>query len=117
MPHCRSCRSTDANDVVAALLLRVERGEVLREPLAEPLLVVVAPADRLAPPLVRELVGEEELGKAAERRGIVAPDERRRRQRLVQRGEVAGTVAAGQVAFDQREREASGTATSPMSEW
>ena len=47
--------------VVAALMLRVERGEILREPLADPLLVVVPPADRLAPPLMRELVREEEL--------------------------------------------------------
>ena len=63
---------------VAARLLRVERGEVLREPFAEPLLVVVLPADRLAPPLVRELVGEEELGEAVERRRIVAPRQRAR---------------------------------------
>ena len=77
MPHRRICRSTLANVVVAALVLRVQRGEVLREAFAEPLLVVVAPADRLAPPLVRELVREEEFGIVLERRRIVAPDERR----------------------------------------
>ena len=50
-------------DALAACVARVQRGEVLREALAQPLLVVVAPADRLAPPLVGELVGEEELRK------------------------------------------------------
>jgi hypothetical protein len=80
-------------NVVALLLLRVERREVLREALAEPLLVVVAPADRLPPPLVRELVGEEEVGKTAERGRVVAPDQRRRGKRLIERREVAGTVS------------------------
>src|SRR4051794_9089556 len=42
--------------LVAALALRVERREVLREAFADPLLVIVAPADGLAPPLMRELV-------------------------------------------------------------
>src|SRR5205085_1968006 len=42
--------------LVAAPLLRVERREVLSEPFAQPLLVIVLPADRLAPPLVRHLV-------------------------------------------------------------
>src|SRR4029079_19298561 len=92
-------------DVVALLLLRVERREVLREAFAEPLLVVVAPTDRLAPPLVRELVGEEEVGKTAERGRVVAPDQRRRGKRLIERGEVARTVSARQVAFHQRDRE------------
>ena len=88
--------------VVAAPPLRVQRREVLREPLAQPLLVIVAPADRLAPPLVRDLVGDEELGKVLERRRIVAPHVGRGRQRLVQRGEVSRTVAAGQIALDER---------------
>ena len=48
-------------DTIASRLLRVQRGEVLREAFTDPLLVIVLPADRLAPPLVRELVGEEEL--------------------------------------------------------
>ena len=61
------------NDALAARLLRVERREVLREAFAEPLLVVVLPADRLAPPLVRQLVREEELGEAVERRRVAAP--------------------------------------------
>src|SRR4030095_7323601 len=90
LPHHRR------KDVVAALALRVERGEVLREAFADPLLVVVAPADRLAPPLVGELVSDEEIGKAVERRRIVAPHQRRARQRLIERGEVAGAVAARQ---------------------
>ena len=46
---------------------------LLREPFADPLLVVIPPADRLAPPLMRQLVGDEELGKVRERRRIVAP--------------------------------------------
>ena len=50
-----------AERLLAAPLPGVERGEVLREALAEPLLVVVLPADRLAPPLVRELVRDVEL--------------------------------------------------------
>ena len=53
----------------AALALGVERGEVLREALAEPLLVIVLPADRLAPPLVRELVREEERRKPSNATG------------------------------------------------
>ena len=53
---------------LAALLFRVERGEVLREAFAQPLLVIVLPADRLPEPLVRELVRHEELGEALERR-------------------------------------------------
>ena len=81
-------------------MLRVQRGEVLREPLAEPLLVVVAPADRLSPPLVRELVRDEEVGIVAECRRIVAPHQRRRRERLVEHREIAGTVPARQVALD-----------------
>src|SRR5206468_5701051 len=68
--------------VVSALALRVHRGEVLREAFAQPLLVIVPPADRLSPPLMRELVRDEEVGEAAERGRIVAPHERRRRQRL-----------------------------------
>ena len=58
---------------IAVGALRVQRGEILREPLADPLLVVVLPADRLSPPLVRELVREEELRDACKRRRIVAP--------------------------------------------
>ena len=77
MPHRRSCRSTRRERLVAALLLRVQRREVLREALAQPLLVVVAPADRLSPPLVRELVGDEEIGIVCERRRIVAPHQPR----------------------------------------
>ena len=57
-----------AERVLAAPLLRVERGEVLREAFAQPLLVIVLPAHRLAEPLMRELVREEELGEVLERR-------------------------------------------------
>src|SRR5581483_11189075 len=53
--------------LVAAAVARVERREVLREPLAQPLLVVVAPADGLPPPLVGDFVREEELGEVLER--------------------------------------------------
>ena len=52
-------------------MLGIERREVLREPLAQPLLVVIAPADRLAPPLVRHFVRQEELGEPFEVRRIV----------------------------------------------
>src|SRR4029450_957351 len=44
-----------------ARLLGVERGKVLSESLTQPLLVVIPPADSLTPPLMRELVGQEEL--------------------------------------------------------
>ena len=92
--------------VVAALVLCVHRREVLREALADPLLMVVPPADRLAPPLVRELVREEELRIAPERGRIVAPDELRARELLIERGEIAGAVAARQIALDEGDREA-----------
>src|SRR5260370_21058634 len=91
--------------LVAPLLLRIERSEVLREPFAQPLFVVIAPADRLPPPLVRDLVREEEIRKAAERGGVVAPDQRRRRQRLGQFGAVAPAIAARPGAFPARPRE------------
>ena len=84
----RICRSTPANASSPRCVLRVERREVLREAFAQPLLVIVPPADRLAPPLVRELVREEEVREVLERRRIVAPDERRGRQRLVERREI-----------------------------
>jgi len=45
--------------LVAALALSVHGGEVLREAFADPLFVVVAPADRLSPPLVRKLVRDQ----------------------------------------------------------
>src|SRR5436190_14650030 len=93
-------------DVVAALVLCVHRREVLREALADPLLMVVPPADRLTPPLVRELVREEELRIAPERGRIVAPDELRARELLIERGEIAGAVAARQIALDEGDREA-----------
>src|SRR5207342_275959 len=73
---------------VAALMPRVQRGEVLREALADPLLVVVAPADRLSPPLVRKLVRDEEVRELVERGGIAAPGERGHGQRLEQLCEV-----------------------------
>src|SRR5581483_9746924 len=69
--------------VLAADVFRVESGEILREALADPLLVVVAPADGLPPPLVRYLVRDEELRKVVERRRIVPPRQLRRRQRLI----------------------------------
>src|SRR5580765_8271003 len=65
-----------AEDLRSAPALGVQTGEKLREAFAEPLLVVVLPTDRLAPPLMRELVREEELREALEVRGVRAPDER-----------------------------------------
>ena len=61
MPHLPQLAQHGREHLVAALVLRVQRREVLREAFAEPLFVVVPPADRLAPPLVRELVREEEI--------------------------------------------------------
>src|SRR5207245_3473418 len=92
--------------LVATLALCVHRGEVLREALADPLLVVVPPADRLPPPLVRELVREEEIRIAVEGGRIVAPDELRARERLVQHGEIARAVTARQIALDEGDCEA-----------
>ena len=48
--------------LVTVAQLSVQRGEVLRESFAQPLFVVVAPADRLSPPLMRELMRQKELG-------------------------------------------------------
>ena len=45
--------------LVAVLPLHVECGEVLGQPFAQPLLVIILPPDSLAPPLVCELVREE----------------------------------------------------------
>jgi hypothetical protein len=89
-----------------ALALGVQRGEVLREAFADPLLVVILPADRLPPPLVRDFMRQEEARIVVERDGIVAPRVRRSRERLVENRKIRGTVAAGQVAFGQGQREA-----------
>ena len=98
--------SNDAAEyVVAAEFLRVERGKVLREPLAEPLLVVVAPADRLPPPLVRDFVRQEKLRVRRERRRIVAPRDPGVGRRLIQDREVPGTMTARKRRLDDRERE------------
>ncbi len=83
-------------------MLRVQRGEVLCKAFAQPLFVVVAPADRLSPPLVRDLMRREEIVVTAERRRIVSPDQRRRRQRLIERRKVTGAVSARKIAFDER---------------
>ena len=68
--------------------------------------MIVAPADGLAPPLLCELVREKKLRVAGKGRRIVSPDQLRVRQRLVERGEVAGAVAAGQIVFHERHGEA-----------
>ena len=79
-----------------AIRSRVKRREILRESLAQPLLVIVLPADSLAPPLVRDLVREKEQRiDVVERDRIVRPGIRRRRQRLVKNREERGTVSAG----------------------
>ena len=90
----------------ATLALSKERGKVLGEPFADPLLVIVSPSDCLAPPLVRELVRQEELRIVVERSRIVAPHKRCGRQGLIQCGEIARTVPPRQVAFKDRECEA-----------
>src|SRR4029450_1955834 len=82
-------------DAIAAGALRIERGEVLREAFANPLLVVVLPADCLAPPLVSQFVREEELREALERRRVAAPVHGRKGLRCVQDGEVPRAMAAG----------------------
>src|SRR5262245_17547842 len=62
-----------AERAFTAPLLRIQRRQVLREAFAQPLLVIVLPADRLPEPLMRELVRHEELGEALERGRIIAP--------------------------------------------
>ncbi len=86
-------------------LLGVERREVLCEPLAQPLLVIVLPAYRLAPPLMRQFVREIELGKLSKFTGIVAPDVWRRRQHLIEHREVRRAVASGQFVLGHGQRE------------
>ncbi len=86
-------------------MLGIEAGEELREAFAQPLLVIVLPADRLSPPLMRKLVGEEEFREPLEVRRIRSPDEWRVRQRLVERDEVARAVPARQRVLDERQRE------------
>src|SRR5215467_12066111 len=87
---------------IAALMLCVEGREVLRKSLAQPLLVVVAPAHRLSEPLMRQLVRDEEVGKLVERRGIVPPDDLIERQRLNNFREVCRAVAAREIASRDR---------------
>ena len=55
---------------------------------------------------MRELVREEEARVVVEGHRIVAPRQWRRRQRLVEDREIRRAVAAGQIAFRDREREA-----------
>ena len=85
--------------------LRVERGEVLREPLADPLLVVVLPADRLSPPLMSELVREKKFRHARERRRIVAPIQLRERRGVVDDRKVRRAMPARNIVFEHRHRE------------
>ena len=93
-------------DIVAALALRVESGEVLGEALAQPLIVIGPPSDSLPPPLMRDLVGQEEVGIVLERRRVVPPRHLRRGQRLVERRKVRRAVAAGAIVFDDGNRQA-----------
>ena len=92
---------------LAASLLCVERREILREAFAQPLFVIVLPSNGLPPPLVRELVRQEELRKAFECRRVVAPVGVRHRQRVFDDREVPGTMPAWQVAFEQGNRRGS----------
>ncbi len=87
-----------------ASLLRVQRGEVLSEALAQPLLVIILPTNGLAPPLMREFVGDKELREVVERRRVVPERKRCNRQRVVEHGKIARTVAAGAVVLDHRNR-------------
>ena len=86
-------------------MLRVQRGEVLGEALAQPLLVIVAPPDTVAPPLVSHLVRQEELRVVLERGRIVTPSEPAARQWHLQRGKVRRAVSARQFALDNTQRE------------
>jgi len=65
--------SSPARGVGSAIALREEHGEVLREAFADPLLVVVLPADRLTPPLMRDLVRKEEVRIVVEGHRIRGP--------------------------------------------
>jgi hypothetical protein len=89
----------------AAIVGRVERGEILGEAFAQPLLVIVLPAHGLAPPLVRDLVREEVRSVALEGDGIVSPVERRHRQRLIEHREIRRAVAAREIVFGDGEGE------------
>ena len=94
-------------DVGPLVVLRVEGREVLRQPLAQPLLVVVLPADRLSPPLMRDLVSEEEGREAGEDRRIGLPGDDGARlpgQLVVHQGEIGGAVPARQAAVSQGHR-------------
>ena len=94
-----------AERLFATPLFREQRREVLREALAQPLLVVVLPAHRLPEPLVRQLVRHEELGEARERRRVVAPVVRRDRRWVVDHREIARRVAARQFVFHHGDRD------------
>ena len=89
----------------AAALAAVERGEVLREPFTQPLLVKVLPAHGLAPPLMCDFVGQKKLGKTIERRRVAPPRQRHARRGLVERGKVRRAVTARQGVLEQRDRE------------
>ena len=55
---------------------------------------------------MRELVREEDTAGTLEGDRVVAPDQRRERQRLVEDREVRRAVAARQIVLGQRQREA-----------
>src|SRR6185503_21158719 len=93
----------DARETAFTILLGVEHGEVLREGLAQPLLVIVLPTDRLAPPLMRQFVRKEKGREVLEVDRIVAPDDGRTGHQLIQYGEVRRTVPAGPVALRYRQ--------------
>ena len=87
------------------MVLDPQRGRVLREALREPALVVVLTRHAMSPPLVCQLVGEEEVGQVGEARGIVA-------ERPVQEDGPDGehdhsrrAVAAGHAGLEQGQRE------------
>jgi hypothetical protein len=77
----------------------------LREALADPLLVIVLAPDGLAPPLVRQLVGQEECRVVVEAHRIVPPHEVRRYDRVEYR-KVRGTVSARPLGLGEGQREA-----------
>ena len=99
----------NAGQTAFPIFLSVERGKVLRERLAEPLLVIILPTHRLAPPLVRQFVRDEERGKVFKVHRIVAPHDRRSRHQLIQDSEVRRAVTARAIALCQRERKNSDT--------
>src|SRR5687767_10832186 len=87
----------------AAVVAGIERGEVLREALTEPLFVIVLPADRLAPPLMGRLMRQKKERMTGQRYRIAAPGKTRRQRWLIPDGEVCRAVAAWELGVERGE--------------